>query len=99
MLLVNINKSKWIEHLNTYISENYYHGNNQNFKKIFVIFKSSYEKPSEVYSIHEILSKNILCPICNSNMILRVAKQGITAGNNFLGCSQYPNCKGTRNII
>lgn len=100
ILLVNINKSKWFKDLNSYILENYYQGDTENFKKIFVIFKPSYEKPSEVYSIYDILHTiNQQCPICNSDMIPRVAKQGINMGKEFLGCSEYPRCNGRRNII
>lgn len=31
-------------------------------------------------------------------MVLRVARQGANAGNQFWGCSEFPNCKGTVNI-
>ncbi len=36
------------------------------------------------------------CPKCNKPMRLRTAKQGSNAGSQFWGCSDYPNCKGTR---
>ncbi len=36
------------------------------------------------------------CPRCGSHMILRTAKRGMYAGNQFWGCSQYPQCKGVR---
>ncbi len=36
------------------------------------------------------------CPICSSQMVLRVSKRGSNAGKSFWGCSQYPRCKGTR---
>lgn len=35
------------------------------------------------------------CPICQSSMVKRTAKRGTNAGNEFLGCSRYPSCKGT----
>ncbi|WP_201152524.1 topoisomerase DNA-binding C4 zinc finger domain-containing protein [Rhodovulum sulfidophilum] len=31
-------------------------------------------------------------------MVLRRARKGRNAGNQFWGCSGYPNCKGTRNL-
>lgn len=31
------------------------------------------------------------CPLCGSTMYIREGKYG-----KFLGCSNYPNCKGTR---
>ncbi len=33
------------------------------------------------------------CPKCGSEMVLRTAKSGANAGNQFWGCSQYPTCK------
>lgn len=40
--------------------------------------------------------KNDSCPRCKSSMVLRTAKKGANAGNQFFGCSCYPRCKGTR---
>ncbi len=37
-----------------------------------------------------------ICEKCGSTMVLRVAKKGNNAGNEFYGCSSYPKCK---NII
>jgi four helix bundle suffix protein len=36
------------------------------------------------------------CPVCGQPMALRTARQGPRAGSQFLGCSGYPDCKGTR---
>lgn len=36
------------------------------------------------------------CPKCGKPMRLRTARQGGNAGNQFWGCSGYPECKGTR---
>ena len=38
----------------------------------------------------------VKCPKCGSDMVKRVAKRGQNAGNEFLGCSQFPKCKGIR---
>ncbi|KKO47717.1 endonuclease [Arsukibacterium sp. MJ3] len=38
----------------------------------------------------------IQCPVCNSDMVLRTAKKGPNAGNQFFGCSRYPSCRGTK---
>lgn len=38
------------------------------------------------------------CPECGSEMVRRVAKRGVSAGNNFWGCSLYPKCRGTRPV-
>lgn len=34
------------------------------------------------------------CPKCGSEMVLRTAKSGANAGNQFWGCSKYPGCRG-----
>ena len=45
------------------------------------------------------LSENkILCPICGSEMVRRVASKGNNIGLEFYGCSKYPLCKGIVNI-
>lgn len=36
------------------------------------------------------------CPTCGSQMVLRTARQGANAGNQFWGCSNYPKCRGPR---
>lgn len=35
------------------------------------------------------------CPLCASPMVRRVAQKGPNAGSAFMGCSRYPNCRGT----
>lgn len=37
-----------------------------------------------------------VCPKCGSPMTLRTAKSGAHKGNQFWGCSNYPNCRGIR---
>ncbi len=37
-----------------------------------------------------------VCPLCGKPMALRTARQGARAGSQFLGCTAYPDCKGTR---
>jgi restriction system protein len=38
------------------------------------------------------------CPNCGGNLVLRTAHNGVHAGNNFYGCSNYPKCKFIRNV-
>jgi hypothetical protein len=38
------------------------------------------------------------CPKCGSSMVLRTAQRGSNAGNQFWGCSAYPDCKMVQNI-
>ena len=37
------------------------------------------------------------CPRCGSPMSRRTARRGTRAGQQFWGCSRYPNCTGIRN--
>ena len=43
-------------------------------------------------------SDDLICPRCGNKLILRTAKKGANAGNQFYGCSTYPKCKYIRNI-
>jgi len=38
------------------------------------------------------------CPVCSATMMLRTAKKGSAAGQQFWGCSNYPRCRGIRNF-
>jgi restriction system protein len=38
------------------------------------------------------------CPVCNALMVKRTAKRGARAGSAFWGCTNYPDCRGTRQI-
>lgn len=40
---------------------------------------------------------NLICPRCNSELVLRTARRGSNAGNQFYGCSGFPRCKYTNN--
>lgn len=44
-------------------------------------------------------SIEVCCPKCDSIMVKRKARHGKNAGQYFYGCSKYPYCKGTRNIV
>lgn len=39
-----------------------------------------------------------MCPSCNTPMVLRDARRGAYAGQKFWGCTNYPNCRGTRRL-
>jgi hypothetical protein len=38
------------------------------------------------------------CPVCNTSMVKRLARRGVSAGSSFWGCTNYPKCRGTRAI-
>lgn len=39
-----------------------------------------------------------ICPLCGSKTIIRTVKNGERAGTQFIGCTNYPKCKYTRNM-
>ena len=41
---------------------------------------------------------SLICPRCGGHLVLRTAKRGKYAGNQFYGCSNYPNCHYIRNL-
>jgi len=38
------------------------------------------------------------CPDCGALMLKKKARRGINAGSEFLSCSTFPKCRGTREI-
>ena len=38
------------------------------------------------------------CPKCGSSMVLRTSKRGKNAGNQFWGCSGYPECRVVQEV-
>ena len=50
-------------------------------------------EPTESTSAEE---KSLTCPRCGSRLVLRTAKKGSNAGQQFYGCSAYPKCRYTR---
>lgn len=40
----------------------------------------------------------VQCPLCGVPMTLRTTRSGRNAGNQFWGCTRYPNCKGNLNL-
>lgn len=61
-------------------------------------------KKAHVATIHDRYVENkspaspsLFCPQCGSELILRTAKRGPNAGEQFYGCSSYPKCRYIRN--
>ncbi len=40
----------------------------------------------------------MICPKCGSKLVLRTARKGANAGNQFYGCSAFPNCRYIQNL-
>lgn len=38
------------------------------------------------------------CPLCGKPMLRRMIRKGTHSGEEFWGCSDYPNCRGTRRM-
>ncbi len=55
-------------------------------------------KQMHIQSIQNRFDSTEFCPVCGGKLILRTAKKGANAGNQFYGCSTYPNCKYTKNL-
>ena len=47
---------------------------------------------------YENASEGMKCPRCGGTLVKRVTKRGENQGREFLGCSNYPRCKYTKNI-
>lgn len=60
------------------------------------------EKPVEEKQVEEKhVSKseeNLVCPRCGGQLVLRIAKKGDNAGNQFYGCSNFPKCRYVQNV-
>ncbi len=59
---------------------------------------SSLTNRDHVKSLKRRHQSNSHCPRCGSELVLRTAKQGPSAGSQFYGCSNYPKCRFSKNI-
>jgi restriction system protein len=62
-------------------------------------FKTHREHVRHVKDIVKEKVNKTVCPKCGSPLVLRVAKQGANKGNEFYGCSSYPQCRHTAQIV
>lgn len=56
------------------------------------------DEVTKVQHVENIEKQMMICPRCGKELVLRTAKSGANAGNQFYGCSGYPNCRFIRNI-
>ena len=64
-----------------------------------VKMESAEAKPMELTEAPESKQPQIpTCPRCGSRLVLRQAKRGANAGNQFYGCSSYPKCRYIWNL-
>jgi hypothetical protein len=50
------------------------------------------EKPKEETVLKDVKMAEKICPKCGKPLVLRTAKKGENAGNQFWGCSGFPKC-------
>lgn len=55
-------------------------------------------KNLHVDTIKKKLQSTEICPWCGGKLVLRTARQGSHAGEQFYGCSNYPKCRYIKNI-
>jgi hypothetical protein len=56
------------------------------------------DSPSQAQALSQAQVCQKVCPACGAGMVLRTAKKGANAGNQFWGCSKYPACKSIRPV-
>lgn len=55
-------------------------------------------KNRHVHDIHNRMNNIDICPVCGGKLVLRTARRGDHAGEQFYGCSSYPKCKYIKNL-
>lgn len=72
---------------------------NSIYKKLLPLTNTANNiREKHVSDIQKRFSSTDTCPICGGRLIERTARKGLYAGNQFLGCSNYPKCKYTKNL-
>lgn len=61
------------------------------------ISESSFTRRDHVRSLRTRHASDTVCPWCGSKLVKRTARKGPDAGSEFLGCSNYPKCRFTKN--
>jgi restriction system protein len=60
--------------------------------------ESSITRKAHIRSLRKRHASTTICPNCGDNLIEKTAKKGFNAGSKFLGCSNYPRCRFTKNL-
>ncbi len=54
------------------------------------------DEAQKLAHVEKIQQKLLTCPKCGSELVLRTARSGVNAGNQFYGCSNFPKCRYTK---
>ena len=69
------------------------------YRRLLILTRiTSEEKEVHVSQLKNKFSSTTICPLCKGKLVRRTAKTGKNAGHDFLGCSNYPSCRYTKNI-
>ena len=78
---------------------------NMNQKERPDYFEKYEELVNELNANHQVESPSsvdspdgMICPKCGSKLVIRIAKKGDNAGNQFYGCSAFPKCRYVKNM-
>jgi len=66
--------------------------------KLIASFKTDRQHVEHVRKLVKNKRDESRCPRCGADMKIRTAKSGRNAGRRFWGCSDYPECRGTRPV-
>lgn len=67
-------------------------------QKLMQLRSKSTSTREHVSGLKEKYSSKTTCPKCGSPLVKRRAKQGVHAGEEFFGCSGYPECRYIKNV-
>ena len=88
--LTNVDAAVKTEHINNI---------NDKYKKTDVENKNDeLDKKENISENNDMADNAFICPRCGSKLVLRTARKGQNAGNQFYGCSAFPKCRYIENV-
>ena len=63
------------------------------------ILRKYMEAGADIVSFAKTYSfETLICPECGRELVIRIARKGPNAGNQFYGCSGYPACRYVKSL-
>ena len=59
---------------------------------------TSLNNRDHIQSLRDRHSSTTICPTCGGKLVTRTIRKGAKAGSQFLGCSNYPKCRFTKQL-